>query len=57
MAIELAADSRAYFYAKTNGEKPTCVELPNEHPDHGVEVGSFRQHMHGTLGAADGWQE
>lgn len=49
--------SRAYFCAKTDEDMQTYVELPAEHPQHGGKVGLLRQHMCGTLGAADGWQE
>ena len=49
--------SRPYSDAKTDEERPTYVELPKEHPQHGKKVGLLLQHMYGTLGAADGWQE
>jgi len=49
--------SRAYFNAKTDPTRPTYVELPPEHPQHGAMIGLLRRHMYGTLRAADGWQE
>ncbi len=49
--------SRAYFNAPTDPDHPTYVELPREHPEHGVKVALLRKHMYGTLRAADGRQE
>jgi len=49
--------SRAYFNAKTDPNKPTYVDLPREHPQHGRMCALLRKHMYGTLQAADGWQE
>lgn len=56
-AIMVTDSSRAYFCAKTDEDRPTFVELPGEHPNHGTHVGLLKQHMYGTLGAAGGSQE
>jgi len=48
---------RAYFNAKTDPEKPTAVELPEEEEGHGTHVGLLLRHLYGTRPAADGWQE
>ena len=49
--------ARAYLVAKTGPDQPTYVDVPNEHPEYGKKVGLLMQHLYGTLGAADGWQE
>ena len=47
--------SCAYFCASAAQSDPTCVELPRDGSDHGVEVELLLGHMCGTRNVTDGW--
>jgi len=49
--------TRAYFNAKCDPSRPTYVRLPTEDGDAETKCGLLVNHMYGTRGAADGWQE
>ena len=57
MQLLLLDISRAYFNAKTDPEKPTYVQLPDEIGAPPGTCALLRKHMYGTQRAAEGWQD
>ena len=57
MQISLIHMSRAYFNAKCDPEKSTCVASPIEHHDYPSTCGLLFKHKYGPQAAADGWQQ
>ena len=57
MQLLLLDISRAYFNAKTDPEKPTYVQLPDEVGAPPGTCALLRKHMYGTQRAAEGLQD
>ena len=55
MQLFLLDISRAYFNAKTDPNKPTYVQLPDEVGAPPGACALLRKHMYGTQKAAEGW--
>ena len=57
MQLLLLDISRAYFNAKTDPERPTYVQLPDEVGAPPGTSALLRNHMYRTQRAAEGWQD